>query len=108
MPVKKEAVDLFALPYKPVEPLPPTDNTAWVPTDKKERAFRLGNKASVEEVSGSGTPEQGAWRWRVCKLGGDTAVCTKRDVAMRAAEFCLGLGEMPIRLPETAQKKGAK
>ena len=108
MPVKKTAVELFALPYAPVQPLPPTDGTVWVPTDKKCRAFYLGNWASVEEVSGSGTPEQGRWRWRVCKFGGDTAVCDRRDKAMRAAEFSLGLGEMPVRLPEVANKKGAK
>ena len=103
MPIKKEAVELFALPYVPVQPLPPTDNSAWVAVDKKRRAFRLGNKASVEEVSGTGTPEQGAWRWRICQLGGDTAVCDRMDKAMRAAEFSLGVGEMPVRPPEIAK-----
>ena len=89
---------------RPLQP-PSTAATAWVAADRKLLAFRLGNKASLEEITGSPDPKNQRWRWRVCKFGGETAIVTSRDAAARAAEFALGVGEMPFVLPETKVAK---
>ena len=55
----------------------------------------------MEEVSGHRETDRQKWRFRVCALGGETAVHDRLDAATRAAEFALGIGEMPVRLAET-------
>ena len=93
------------LPYAPVEALPRTDASAWTPCDKQRLTFRLGNRASVEEVSGNRETDRQKWRFRICALGGETAVHDRLETAMRAAEFALGIGEMPVRLAEVASNR---
>ena len=93
------------LPYAPVQALPRTDASAWTPCDKQRLTFRLGNKASVEEISGHRETAHQKWRFRICALGGETAVHDRLEAAMRAAEFALGIGEMPVRLAENPASK---
>lgn len=97
------------LPFAPVEPLPPSQKDVWVPVDQKLLAFRLGNLASVEEVSKHQNEEHQVWRFRICAIGGATGVCAHRDEAMRRAEFLLGKGECTVQLPAigTSKKGGA-
>ena len=92
---------------RPLQPLS-TEATAWVAADAKARAFRLGMKASLEEVTGCADAASQRWRWRVCKFGGETGIATTREAGARAAEFALGVGEMPFVLPGTKAAKRTK
>ena len=106
--MKKQAYQsVSTFDARPLRPLS-TEATAWVAADAKARAFRLGMKASLEEVTGCAEAASQRWRWRVCKFGGETGIATSREAGARAAEFALGLGEMPIVLPETKAAKRTK
>ncbi len=92
---EKRARENVTLPYMPVEPLQ-VDATRWLSANDKKLLWRLGNKAWVEEITKSREAATQRWRWRLCKLGGETAIADTLEKAMRAAEFALGIGEMPV------------
>jgi hypothetical protein len=87
--------------FRPVEPLPPSNPRLWrkVPNPRgaKYLAYALGSRATVEEITGNKTEPGQRWQWQVIKFGASKPVIdVTRDLAMRAAEFALGIAEMEV------------